>query len=76
MIEKEVNPDFQREREKCTFNVTEMINFIDGGAHMTEERKKRGNFTHRHNLCHELCRNGFICMQFLFYFIRTVYSTV
>lgn len=38
-----VNADLQREREKCTFNTTELTNLIDGGADKTEERKKRGN---------------------------------
>ncbi|KAL0851514.1 hypothetical protein ABMA28_007305 [Loxostege sticticalis] len=36
-----VNADLQREREKCTFNTTELTNLIDGGADKTEERKKR-----------------------------------
>lgn len=37
-----INPDLQRERDKCTFNVTELTNFIDGGVINTEERRKRG----------------------------------
>ncbi|XP_026319430.1 probable peroxisomal acyl-coenzyme A oxidase 1 [Hyposmocoma kahamanoa] len=36
-----VNPDLQRERDKCTFNVTELINLIDGGEDKTAERKSR-----------------------------------
>ncbi|CAK1601683.1 unnamed protein product [Parnassius mnemosyne] len=36
-----VNPDLQKEREKCTFNVIELTNVIDGGPQKTEERKKR-----------------------------------
>ncbi|XP_053613248.1 probable peroxisomal acyl-coenzyme A oxidase 1 [Plodia interpunctella] len=36
-----INPDLQRERDKCTFNVTELTNFIDGGVINTEERRKR-----------------------------------
>ncbi|XP_047985323.1 probable peroxisomal acyl-coenzyme A oxidase 1 [Leguminivora glycinivorella] len=36
-----VNPDLQRERDNCTFNVTELTNLIDGGAQKTEERRKR-----------------------------------
>ncbi|KAG6460357.1 hypothetical protein O3G_MSEX011937 [Manduca sexta] len=36
-----VNADLQQERKKCTFNITELTNFIDGGPHMTEERRKR-----------------------------------
>lgn len=37
-----VNADLQRERDKCTFNVTELINLIDGGEDKTAERKSRG----------------------------------
>lgn len=37
-----VNADLQRERDKCTFNVTELINVIDGGEEKTAERKSRG----------------------------------
>ncbi|XP_060808800.1 probable peroxisomal acyl-coenzyme A oxidase 1 [Amyelois transitella] len=36
-----VNPDLQRERDKCTFNVTELTNLIDGGVQNTEERKRQ-----------------------------------
>ncbi|XP_026758677.2 probable peroxisomal acyl-coenzyme A oxidase 1 [Galleria mellonella] len=41
MSNTKVNPDLQRERDKCTFNVTELINLIDGGVQKTEERKKQ-----------------------------------
>ncbi|CAG4983887.1 unnamed protein product [Colias eurytheme] len=36
-----VNPDLQRERNKCTFNVAELTTFIDGGTDKTAERKER-----------------------------------
>ncbi|KAJ8736603.1 hypothetical protein PYW08_007259 [Mythimna loreyi] len=36
-----VNPDLQREREKCSFNITELTNLLDGGPQMTEERRRR-----------------------------------
>ncbi|KAJ0182752.1 hypothetical protein K1T71_002121 [Dendrolimus kikuchii] len=41
MTDTKVNSDLQRERDKCTFNVQELTHVIDGGPHMTEERKKR-----------------------------------
>lgn len=40
-----VNPDLQRERDKCSFNITELTNLLDGGAAMTEERRRRGNYS-------------------------------
>ncbi|XP_068627015.1 acyl-coenzyme A oxidase 1-like [Battus philenor] len=36
-----VNPDLQKERDSCSFNITELTNLIDGGPQKTEERKKR-----------------------------------
>ncbi|VVC95915.1 unnamed protein product [Leptidea sinapis] len=36
-----VNGDLQRERDNCTFSVTELTNLIDGDAQKTEERKQR-----------------------------------
>ncbi|XP_028165831.1 probable peroxisomal acyl-coenzyme A oxidase 1 isoform X2 [Ostrinia furnacalis] len=36
-----VNADLQKERDQCSFNITELTNLIDGGADKTEERKKR-----------------------------------
>lgn len=39
-----MNPDLQKERDNCTFNITELTNLIDGGPQKTEERKKRGDF--------------------------------
>ncbi|XP_073958416.1 acyl-coenzyme A oxidase 1-like [Choristoneura fumiferana] len=38
---RKVNPDLQRERDNCTFDVTELTYLIDGGAQKTEERRKR-----------------------------------
>ncbi|XP_026319545.1 probable peroxisomal acyl-coenzyme A oxidase 1 [Hyposmocoma kahamanoa] len=35
-----INEDLQRERNKCNFNVEELTNFIDGGVHETEKRRK------------------------------------
>lgn len=37
-----VNKDLLQERSKCTFNVEELIHFLDGGEEMTLERKRRG----------------------------------
>ncbi|XP_038207790.1 probable peroxisomal acyl-coenzyme A oxidase 1 [Zerene cesonia] len=36
-----INPDLQRERDNCTFNVTELTNLLDGGPQKTKERKQR-----------------------------------
>ncbi|XP_028031521.1 probable peroxisomal acyl-coenzyme A oxidase 1 [Bombyx mandarina] len=41
MTKTKINADLIKERSKCTFNITELTNLIDGGAHLTEERKKR-----------------------------------
>ncbi|XP_045540612.1 probable peroxisomal acyl-coenzyme A oxidase 1 [Papilio machaon] len=40
-VSVKVNPDLQKERDNCTFNVIELTNVIDGGPQKTEERKKR-----------------------------------
>ncbi|KAL4713938.1 hypothetical protein ACJJTC_015592 [Scirpophaga incertulas] len=40
-LARTINPDLQKERNQCTFNVTELTHLIDGGAQNTEERKKR-----------------------------------
>lgn len=37
-----VNKDLQKERDKCTFDVQEMITFVDGGRERTLERRQRG----------------------------------
>lgn len=42
LTKNKVNPDLQKERDRCSFNVTELTNIIDGGADKTDERKKRG----------------------------------
>ncbi|XP_038208051.1 probable peroxisomal acyl-coenzyme A oxidase 1 [Zerene cesonia] len=41
MSANKINPDLQRERDNCTFNVTELTNLLDGGPQKTEERKQR-----------------------------------
>lgn len=38
MAEPKVCEDLVKERKKCTFDVTELTNLIDGGAQATEER--------------------------------------
>lgn len=43
MVQKKVNEDLQRERDKGTFNPEELTNLIDGGADKTEERRELGN---------------------------------
>ena len=37
-----INQDIQRERQKCTFNVKELTNYLDGGSDKTIERKTLG----------------------------------
>lgn len=39
---KKVNIDLQKERDKCTFNITELTHLIDGSAQLTKERRIRG----------------------------------
>lgn len=34
--------DIQRERRKCSFNVKELSNYLDGGPEKTAERKRLG----------------------------------
>lgn len=41
-MKRTVNADLQREREKCTFNVEELTNFLDGDAKQTMIRRKLG----------------------------------
>ncbi|CAK1544436.1 unnamed protein product [Leptosia nina] len=38
-----INEDLQRERDKCSFNITELTTLIDGGPDKTEARKEREN---------------------------------
>lgn len=33
-----------RERNKCTFDIRELIEFIDGGFQQTLDRKEKGKF--------------------------------
>lgn len=37
-----VNPDLQRERDRCSFNPTDLTHFLDGGPEKTEKRRERG----------------------------------
>lgn len=39
---KTVNPDLLKERERCTFDPSEITYILDGGAEKTEERRKTG----------------------------------
>lgn len=41
-MERSVNLDLQKEREKCTFNIEELTNFLDGGVDKTLNRRKIG----------------------------------
>lgn len=41
-IPSTVNPDLQKERNKATFNPTELTNLLDGGIEKTKQRKKIG----------------------------------
>lgn len=36
------NEDLQKERDKCTFDITELTHFLDGGPEKTKERKEIG----------------------------------
>ncbi|KAJ2940650.1 hypothetical protein O0L34_g14757 [Tuta absoluta] len=38
---EKINEDLQRERKKCTFNIEEMTNYLDGGPERTLERRQR-----------------------------------
>jgi hypothetical protein len=38
-----VNSDLENERRKCTFNIIELTNFLDGGAEKTKARRELGN---------------------------------
>lgn len=37
-----VNVDLKKERERCTFNIEELTNFLDGGVNKTLDRRKLG----------------------------------
>lgn len=39
-----VNEDLQKERNKCDFHIEELTNFIDGGVHETEKRRRIGKY--------------------------------
>ena len=41
-IPLQINPDLQEERDRSSFNVTELTHFIDGGIEKTRKRKKIG----------------------------------
>lgn len=41
-MKRTVNADLQREREKCTFNIEEFTNFLDGNAKTTQSRRELG----------------------------------
>ncbi|XP_050343192.1 probable peroxisomal acyl-coenzyme A oxidase 1 [Nymphalis io] len=45
-----INPDLQKERDQCTFDITELTHFIDGGVEKTEERKKREEMALKENI--------------------------
>ncbi|CAH2102902.1 unnamed protein product [Euphydryas editha] len=40
MASTKVNTDLQNERDKCTFNVEELTNFLDEGSHNTKSRRE------------------------------------
>jgi len=39
-----VNPDLQSERDKATFDTTELTHILDGGKIRTKRRKELGNY--------------------------------
>ncbi|KAI5632447.1 acyl-CoA oxidase domain-containing protein [Phthorimaea operculella] len=49
-MKTKVNADLQREREKTTFNITELTNIIDGGEEKTAERKAREELVFKEGL--------------------------
>ncbi|XP_041975186.1 probable peroxisomal acyl-coenzyme A oxidase 1 [Aricia agestis] len=48
-----VNTDLKNEREKCTFKLEELINYIDGGPEKTKERRYRHNLMLSHKELYE-----------------------
>lgn len=44
MTLNKINEDLVRERQKCSFDVQELIHLIDYGEKNTKERKKIGEF--------------------------------
>lgn len=42
----EVNPDIQKERNTCTFNIQELTYLLDGGQEKTKRRKELGIKSH------------------------------
>lgn len=41
-INKKINEDLQKERNKCNFNVAELTAFLDGGDKLTQKRREKG----------------------------------
>lgn len=39
-----VNPDLQKERSTCTFNIEELTNLFDTGAEYTAKRRALGMY--------------------------------
>lgn len=41
-MDTKINEDLLKERKKCSFNVQELTNYLDGGADATENRRQLG----------------------------------
>ena len=42
MIISKENKDLQRERQRCSFDPSELTHLLDGSAEKTEKRRERG----------------------------------
>ena len=45
-----VNPDLQKERDTCSFDIQELTHILDGGVEKTKRRRELGAFYHLCNL--------------------------
>ncbi|CAG9581086.1 unnamed protein product [Danaus chrysippus] len=48
-----INPDLALERQKCTFDIEEIINIFDGGKEKTSQRRKIEDVVLKSGLCHD-----------------------
>lgn len=59
------NEDLQKERDKCTFDVTELTHFLDGGPEKTKERKELGKLQIK-----KKCWSSFVNVIVFVYFYK------
>lgn len=43
---KTINPDLEKERQKCTFDVEELARYWIGDQNKLDEKRARGKFLH------------------------------